>query len=1049
MARWSRFLETGGRWSVGLGVVGLLCAPAQAQTTGTIEGTVLDESRAPVPGASVTVRHTDTGVTRSATSQSDGEFRFPLLPVGSYDLRAELAGFKTSRLADIPLTVGETVVASVTLQVGSVNEEVTVTGEGAAVNTRSAELSYLVAGDAIEHLPLNGRNYTDLAMLQPGVAPYAHRDGGSVVAHGVGMTVNGQDPRSNVYLLDGTLLNDFTNGPAGSAGGTALGLETVREFRVETNAYAAEFGRSSGGQVNVITKSGTNRLAGSAYEFHRNDALDARNFFDTSGKPDFTRNQFGGVVGGPIRADTLFFFGGYEGLREALGLTRTAVVPDENARRGLLPDPARPGALLDVGVNPAVRPYLDAYPLPNGANLGGGLANHVFGFDQRLVQNFVQGRFDYHPGSAHQMFGRYTIDSAEQRLPFDYPQFPRWFESRNQFFTGEYRHVASARTLNTFRVGFSRTRVGQRVESEVSLTPFIPTRDLVGNIDIGGIPGRFGPQTSAWVKLVQNVFSAQADMVHSRAAHLFKAGALAERYQMNMVNPTFGLGIYTFPSLQSFLENRPSSFVGLAPEGAVDRYWRYTLVGLYAQDEWRASTRVTVTGGLRYEFTTMPRDIYGRDSALVSLTDTAPRVGQLFKGPQYGNLSPRAGVAWDVSGDGQTSVRAGYGLYFNTNTQQNLIVTVTNPPATPRFVIQNPTFPTPPFDRGVGNSIRPMQWDIVTPRLHMWNVSLQRQTLFDTIVTVGYAGSRGRHLLRSNDVNTAAPQYLADGTPFIAAGTPRQNRSFSTIELKSSDGDSWYKALILDARRRWRGGVGLQSSYTFASSVDTTQASTFFSDATNGTTTAFPEYVPDYNKGPSDFDVRHNWVVNLTWDLPFGEQAAGAARAWRAGWRVSAISQMRSGNPLTVFVAANRSRSQWQPSLGPGIGRDRPSYAPGYDADAAVLGLPQQWFDPKAFVLQPAGTFGNTGRGDFRGPDVRTVDLALGKVLSWSGWGASRRLEFRAEVFNLFNRANFAPPALTVFSGQADNEQPLSTFGRVRATTTSARQMQVGVRFAF
>jgi hypothetical protein len=331
----------------------------------------------------------------------------------------------------------------------------------------------------------------------------------------------------------------------------------------------------------------------------------------------------------------------------------------------------------------------------------------------------------------------------------------------------------------------------------------------------------------------------------------------------------------------------------------------------------------------------------------------------------------------------------------------------------------------------------------------MWNVSVQRELWPDTVLTVGYAGSRGRHLLRSNDVNIAVPQVLADGTPFFPAGTPRRNPAFSTIELKSSDGDSWYKALVVDVRRRWSRGFTAQSSYTLSSSEDTTQASTFFSDATNGTTSAFPELIADYNKGPSDFDARHNWVLNLTWELPFARTSGGWRGALLGGWQVSGIGQIRSGNPLTVFVAANRSRSQWLPSLGPGIGRDRPSYAPGYDAESAVVGRPDQWFDPRAFVLQPAGTFGDTGRGDFRGPDLRRLDLALVKLVPWSRDGSGRRVEVRVEVFNVLNRANFAPPALTVFSGQADNEPPLASFGRVRSTTTSARQMQFGVRFAF
>ncbi|MGH9196470.1 MAG: TonB-dependent receptor domain-containing protein, partial [Acidimicrobiia bacterium] len=471
------------------------------------------------------------------------------------------------------------------------------------------------------------------------------------------------------------------------------------------------------------------------------------------------------------------------------------------------------------------------------------------------------------------------------------------------------------------------------------------------------------PQTSSNVSLNQNVFSIQYDTDHTKGHHLLKAGALVEHYRDDMFNPTFSLGIFNFPSLQRFLLNQPQQFVGLTPQGDLERFWPFTLFGFYVQDDVKASKRLTVNLGLRYEFSTLPKDQRGRDSALPNLTDTVPVTGQLYENPTFKNLSPRAGLAWDLSGNGRTALRGGYGLYFNTNNQQNLIVTVTNPPATPRIVLPNPTFPVPSFDQLTGLSIRPVQFDLENPRVHVWNVSLQHELRADTVVTVGYAGSRGRHLLRSSDVNLPTPQRLDDGSVFFPGGLMRPNRAFTTIELKTSDGNSWYKALVVEVRRRWTKGFSFQSSYTFASNIDTTQASTFFSDATNGTTSAFPEFIPDYNKGPADYDARHNWVVNLAWDVPFAKNLTGVARALLHGWQLAGIAQMRSGNPLTVFVSANRSRSQWLPSLGPGIGRDRPNLAPGRTPDSAILGLPDRYFDPDAFVLQPAGTFGNSGRG--------------------------------------------------------------------------------------
>ena len=1019
-------------------------------TTGTIAGRILDSEGGVLPGVTVTARQTETGLQRTTTSDAQGRYTIAALPRGAYEIRAELTGFRGLIRSGVTLTVAQTAVVDLTMTVGGVSEQITVVGEAPTVNTRTGELSYLVDERAIEELPLNGRNYTDLALLQPSVVAYPHRDGGSVVAHGLGMSVNGQDPRSNVYLLDGTLLNDMTNGPAGSAAGTALGMETVQEFRVETNAYSAEFGRMSGGQINVLTKAGSNQVRGSVYEFHRNDALDAKNYFDVGDKPPFTRNQFGGAAGGALRRDRLFYFVGFEALREDLGRTISSTVPDENARRGVLPDPANPGAFLNVGVHPAVAPYLAEYPVANGRALGDGTAIYTFQFEQTLDQNFGQGRFDYNLGPGSQIFGRYTVDDAEQYLPTDYPQFPRYFVSRNQFFTGEYRDVMTSDTLATYRLGYSRTRVGQEVEANTStpLQPFIPGRQFVGNIDIGGF-NRFGTQSSVDVRFLQQVYSLQADVTSTKGRHLLKFGGLAERYAQNMVNPTFSLGTYTFASLRTFLENRPASFIGLTPQGEFDRDWRFWLIGGYVQDEVPITTRFTLNAGIRYELMTMPSDAGGRDSALVNITDRTLVEGRLYEKPDRNNVSPRVGFAWDLTGDGLTSLRGGYGMYFNTNSSQNLIVTVTNPPATPRVVFPNPTFPNPPFDRTSGLSVRPIQWDIETPRVQVWNLNVQREIFENTSITLGYAGSRGEHLLRSNDVNTASPQIGADGRPFFPAGAARMNPAWTTIELKSSDGDSWYKALIVEARRRWSNGFMAQSSYTWSKAEDTTQASTFFSDATNGTTSAFPEFIPDYNKGLSDFHAEHNWVVNFSYDLPFARQATGAVGAILGGWRLSGIMNMRSGNPLTVFVQNNRSRSLWQPSLGPGIGRDRPSYAAGFGPENAVTGDPNAWFNPAAFVLQPAGSFGDTGRGDFIGPNLRTVDLSLVKDTAWPALGSGGRLELRLEAFNVFNRANFGPPALIAFAGAADNEAPLASLGRVRNTVTSARQIQLGVRVRF
>jgi hypothetical protein len=1024
------------------------------QTTSALNGVIQDQTGAVLARVTVTARHLETNRTRTVETDGAGRYSFPELRVGAYEIKAEQTGFK-AEARTITLTIGETAEVNLTLQVAQANIKVEVTDAAPLVNTQTQELSYLVSERAIRELPLNGRNFTDLALLQPGVVAFNQRDGGSVVAHGLGMTINGQDIRSNVYLLDGTLLNDATNGPAGSAAGTVLGVEAIREFRVEANSYSAEFGRNFGGQINAISKSGSNQFHGAAYHFLRNDNLDARNFFDRQlGKPEFKRNQFGGAFNGPIAKDRTFFFGNYEALRERLGRTILSVVPDLNARQGILPSGA-------VTVSPLIRPYLDAIPLPNGANLGGGLAQYFFNFGQRLDQDFFQARVDHSFNSKNQVFVRHTFDDGDQFLPTDYPQFPRTFLSRNQFTTIEHTWLLSASTVNTARFGFSRTRIGQNVRSDVNLPPFITGRATVGDIDIGGMQ-RFGPQSTANFRLAQNVFSFSERLVHVRGNHVFNFGGLVERFQINMVNPTFSLGIYTFPDIRAFLLNTPSNFVGLTPEAQFDRYWRITLAGFYAQDSYRLAPRWTLNLGLRYEFATVPQD--RRDVNVPNLyAANGVTLGPLYQNPSFKNLSPRAGFAWDVFGNGKTSVRGGYGIYFNTNNQQNLIVTVTNPPATPRPVIPNPTFPNPPFTRpGLVPAIRPIELDVENPYLNVYNLSLQHQLPFDTVVTLGYAGSRGVHLLRNTDFNTTVPARLADGTWFFPNNGPRTNPNYNgVIELKKSDGNSWYNALIFEARKRFTKGVDFQSSYTFARSIDTTQASTFFSDATNATVSALPEPPgTNYNKGLSDFHVKHNWVANFSWELPFAKGLKGAAGAVFDGWTLIAIGQMRSGNPLTVFVQNNRSQSRWNPSNSPLLGRDRPNLAAGYTYESAVLGRPEQWFDPRAFSLQASGTLGNTGRNAFIGPNLRTFDLAAAKRTRLSKLGENAALQFRVEAFNLFNRANFSTPVLQAFAGTPlNNNDPRpdsagagavnASLGLIRSTATSARQLQFGLRLSF
>ena len=594
------------------------------------------------------------------------------------------------------------------------------------VNTSTSELSYLVGAEAIERLPLNGRNYTDLALLQPGVIAYPHRDGGSVVAHGLGMSVNGQDPRVNVYLLDGTLQNDFTNGPAGSAAGTALGMDTIREFRVETNAYSAEFGRNSGGQINVLTKSGTNRFSGSAFEYHRNDALDATELL--------RRAREAGLHAQPVRRHARRA----DRTRPAVLLRRLrgahrAPRPDDlhrrprrQRRRGILPTGV-------VGVNPAVAPVPGGVSrAPTARSLGQGLATSTpFRSTRRSTSTSPRAGSTTTAERRDQLFARYTFDDADQFLPTDYPQFPRTFVSRNQFFTGEYRrdpvgvdaeHGAPRLQPHAHRP----ERRGQPVAAARAVRRH--GASCMGDIDIGGMK-RFGPQSSGNLRLVQNVFSFQDDLVHTRGRHLLKAGALVERYQDNMVNPTFSLGHLHLRRPQRVPRAAaPATFVGLTPEAQFDRYWRFTLFGFYAQDEFQVAPRLTRERrpALRVH-DDAAREVRPRLGAAGPDGVAADGRPAVPEPDLHEPVAARRDSRGTSSATAGRRVRGGYGLYFNTNNQQNLIVTVTNPPFTPRPVIVNPTFPKPPFDRASAISMRPVQWDLDDPRVHVYNASVQRE----------------------------------------------------------------------------------------------------------------------------------------------------------------------------------------------------------------------------------------------------------------------------------------------------------------------------------
>jgi hypothetical protein len=573
-----------------LGLLSVMAATpstAQAQTTATLAGVVEDATGGRLPGVAVSLTEGATNVVRTAQTDAAGRFVIAGLQAGEYNIRATLPGFAAYTRSGLRLTVAEQSAVAITMQAAG-TEQVTVQAETPSLNLRSGELSFLVDRRAIDRLPVNGRNFTDLVGLQPGVSVFPHRDNGSVVAHGLAMSVNGQDPRANVYLLDGTLLNDFTNGPAAALPGPRSGWRLCASSASRPTATAP----SSAGTWAARSMPSRNPAPTCSVEARSSTTGTTRSMRATTSTATRSRTLRGISLAARSEArfgaTRPFSFAGYEGLREHLGRTVVTTVPDDNARLGILPTGT-------VTIDPAIQPYLNEFPRANGENLGGGLARYTFPFAQVLDQQFVQARLDAVPGPGAQLFARYSFDDADQTLPTDYPQFPRAFVSRNQFTTVEYRKVLTNATVHTARLGYSRTSIGQTVEANTSqpLPVFVPGRPMLGAIDIGGFP-RFGTQASADVELRQNVISGQYDLAWTRGRHLVKSGALIEHYQDDEYNPTFSLGIFRFANLSSFLRNVPAQFIGLTPEGDLRRHWDWTLYGVYVQDDVQAAKNVTI-----------------------------------------------------------------------------------------------------------------------------------------------------------------------------------------------------------------------------------------------------------------------------------------------------------------------------------------------------------------------------------------------------------------------------------------------------------------------
>jgi len=1002
-------------------------------TSATISGTVKDQTQAVLPGVDVIAKNVDTGFTRSAVTDGNGYFTIQGLPPGTYETRATLTGFGAA-VERVTLAVAQEAGLSLTLKVTGTEESITVVGSAAIVDTRSAAMSAVVTEKTISELPLNGRNYIDLALLQPGVNSFTEKDSTSSSNRGTKLNINGMSFRSNSYLLDGANMRGYAGTATVSAAETTLGVETIQEFRVVTNAYSADYGRAMGGVISLVTKSGTNSVHGSGFEFFRDSSMDARNFFDRgSDPPPFTRHQFGASAGGPIQKNRLFFFGGVERLQEDVGVTTTAFVPTEAARSGGL-----------FPVNPIMQPYMKLFPSPNAgdASAAQGIGVFTYEFSQPTRENFYQGRFDYTMSDKQSLFARYTYDAANQTVTASFPDYATDSVSRNQFFTTEYKRIFSAALLNTARFSHSRLRFEQLPNfPSVPDLAFISGQDQMGVINVSGLTSIGGTTTNP---SSNNSFywTWSDDLSYVKGAHLLKTGVLVEHLRTNKLTATNIRGSYTFANVRTFLAGTPTRFVGVPPGAQLERVRPNTLFGFYVQDDYRATERLTLNLGLRYEFYTIPSEANGLDTTLRDITsDRAFTVGEPFgKNPSTHNIAPRLGFAWDATGDGRTAVRGGAGLYHDTDGPFNSAfgIAAFSPPFAATATINNPTFPRPASLTAGAASARTLDYNIKQPYGLTYNVNVQRELASRITATIGYAGSRAYNLMSAVEANPVVPVLQADGSKFFPVGAPRRNVAFGPIDYRTNGGHSIYHALQVSAQKRFSRRYQLQASYTLAKATDNLQAQ-LNADVNNSSVYPQDPYDRDVDWARADFDVRHVFQSNFVWDLPGRDGSV-----LLDGWQFNGIVTMRTGVPFTPALGGtNWSRS------GNTSGEDRPNLRPGVNAGDLVLGGPDRYFDTSAFALPAPGTFGNAGRNSLAGPGFAMTNVSLVKNTGVGVLGSGGQLQLRFEVFNLLNRANFATPDRVVFAAAAANEAPLPTAGRITRTVTSSRQLQLAAKLLF
>jgi hypothetical protein len=1057
----------------------LVSTRAAAQATGAITGTATDVSGGVLPGVTIDATSRDTGQVRSAVTGADGFYTIPLLNPGVYQVKATLSGFRATVRDNVPVVVNETVRADLVLQVGELAEEVMVTAETPLVETTNATLGVVIDRQKVVDLPLNGRNFTQLGTLIPGVvAPPSGLGGqdGNATPGGFGnltggFNVNGQRNQSNNFLLDGAPNNDSFN--------TGFVLrpppDAIEEFKILTHSYDAEYGRNAGSVVNVVTKSGTNEWHGGAWEFNRDDSLQATNFFATT-KPALKQNQYGGALGGPLVKNRVFMFSYFEGFQNKQGVTDTRTVLSEAQRRGdfsggpVIRDPVTgqpfQGNVIPADrINPIARRILDEYvPLPNSANNRVARSPNVE--DQR--EQFGT-RFDVHLNASHTLLGRYIVGHTNNVNPLGGSNFSP--AGNTSIATLQDVMVSDTWSIRPTTINVARASMN-RISAKPTVTSGLNLRDLGFNITpsnptAAGLPfitvsGFFttGDAQQPFATRENNVFGVTDDLTWLAGPHSFKFGGEIRRDQIkvsfiNRPNGDFTFtGQYTGNAAADFLMGFPVQYRQATGDPNLDgSSWVYAA---YVQDEFRMS-RVTLNVGLRYEvnqpFAESQDHLNAFHPGQQSIVFPNAPTGLVYPGDpgvprgtyetDKNNFAPRAAAVWDVRGDARTAVRAAWGLFYDTLPgqgdffQNGTLAPPFQPLTEVNFPLQMASSPfanplagvtgTPGFPAGLIF----IGWgpDFETPVVQQYNVTLQQQVGSRWGVEVGYVGSRGKQLPIFMEVNPTIPIL----SPAPAIG-PRVFPAFSLVRPTFSVAESWYDSLQTSARMRsWR-GLNVLASYTLGHAVDHISGLNIGGEprpmlpVTIGDPASFDTALAR-EKGDALFDVRHRFVLSFGYELPRLTDRNAATRLALGGWQVNGIVQAQTGFPLTVIEPNNVSLTSLT---------NRPNMT--CDPNANAPHTIAQWFDTACFqrltVAQNAGHVGNEPRNAVRGPGFSRTDLSFFKNFALS---ASQQIQLRAEAFNIFNQERFGQPGNTIGS---------PTFGQI-TSADDGRIVQLGIKLIF